>query len=76
MLEKHYAHVEIQLILWVSTLNQQQKDFNSAMRFVCEAVEWGFGKVLNYFAFADFKKNMKIELRAVGKTYVAAELNF
>ena len=44
------------------------------MSSVREAVEWGFGKVLNYFAFVDFKKNLTIELSAVGKTYIVAVL--
>lgn len=44
-----------------ANLNQQQKDLNSAMSSACEAVEWDFSKVLNYFAFVDFKKNLNIK---------------
>ena len=40
-------------------LSQKKKDFNSAKSSEREAVEWGFSKVLNYFAFVDFKNNLK-----------------
>ena len=55
-------------------LNEQQMDFNRAMSALRESVEWGFGKVVNYFKFVDFKKNLKIELSAVGKMYAVAVL--
>ena len=31
------------------------------------SVEWFFREKVNYFAFMDFKKNLKVELGAVGK---------
>jgi len=31
-------------------------------------VEWIFGDVINYFKFLDFKKGLKLQLSAVGKT--------
>ena len=34
------------------------------------AVEWVFGDILNYFAFLDFKKDLKVGLSAVGKMYI------
>ena len=38
-------------------------------------VEWVFGDIVNYFAFMDFKKNLKVELSAVGKMYIVCALS-
>jgi hypothetical protein len=32
-------------------------------------VEWAFGKLVQYFAFLDFKENLKILLQPIGKYY-------
>ena len=45
----------------------QQEDFNKCTSAVRTSLEWGFGKICQYFAFLDFKKNMKIFLQPVGK---------
>lgn len=55
-------------------LNQQQKDYNKAMSQVRTSVEWVFGDISKYFAFIDFKKNLKIQLSAVGKMYITCAL--
>ena len=55
-------------------LNQIQKDYNKAMSQVRVSVEWVFGDIANYFAFLDFKKNLKIQLNAVGKMYIVCAL--
>ena len=39
------------------------------MSKVCESVEWSFGKVVQYFAFLDFRKNLEVLLQPVGKYY-------
>ncbi|XP_072380479.1 uncharacterized protein [Diabrotica undecimpunctata] len=49
--------------------NQQRQQFNTSMRGLRVAVEWGFGKVIQNFAFLDFKKNQKILLQEIGKMY-------
>ena len=33
------------------------------------SVEWLFNEIINYFAFLDYKKNLKIGLSAAGKMY-------
>ena len=38
------------------------------------AVEWVFGDVANYCKFIEFKKNLKIGLRAIGKFFVVCAL--
>lgn len=38
------------------------------------AVEWPFGGITEYFAFVDFKKNMKLYLQAVGKLYLVSTI--
>ena len=44
------------------------------MSKVRESVEWLFNDISTYFKFLDFKKNLKIGLRSVGKVYVACAL--
>ena len=44
--------------------------FNQSMNTVRESVELLFNDIVNYFKFIDFKKNLKISLRVVGKMYV------
>ena len=39
--------------------------FNQSM-----STKWLFNDIVNYFKFMDFKKNLKISLRVVGKMYV------
>lgn len=46
-----------------------RKEWNKRMSRVRQPVEWGFGDVVNTFAFLDFKKNHKIHLQAVAKAY-------
>ena len=55
-------------------LTQQQKDFNKSMSQVRVSVEWIFGDIVNWFAFMDFKKNLKVALSAVGKMYIVCAL--
>ena len=55
-------------------LTQDQKDFNQAMSKVRVCVEWVFGDITNYFAFLDYKKNLKVGLSSVGKMYVTCGL--
>ena len=38
------------------------------------SVEWGFGKICQYFAFLDFKKNLKVLLQPVAKYYAVGAL--
>jgi len=55
-------------------LTQNQNEFNRSMSRLRVSVEWGFGKMLQIFAFLDFKKNLKLYKQAVGKTYMVAAL--
>lgn len=54
------------------SLTPVQEAFNKGMSSVRQAVEWGFGKVVNEFAFLDFKKNQKLLRQQVGEMYKAA----
>ena len=38
------------------------------------AVEWIFNDIVNYFKLLDFKKNLKIGLSPIGKTYIVSAL--
>ena len=55
-------------------LTQDQILFNSRVSAVRVTVDYGFQKVLQQFAFLDFKKNLKILLQAVGRLYVVGVL--
>ncbi len=52
-----------------SNLSVEQQNFNAIMSAVRESVEWTFGKIIQYFAFVDFKKNLKIFLLPAAKYY-------
>lgn len=54
------------------TLSPQEAAFNRTMSRVRIAVEWFFGLILRYWAFVDFKKNMKLYLNQVAKIYMIA----
>ena len=51
-----------------------EQEFNMAMSKVKVSVEWLFGDICNWFAFLDFKKNLKINLSPVGKMYLVCAL--
>ena len=53
-------------------LTNLQKGYNTVMSNVRVSVEWLFKEILTYFAFVDFKKNLKIGLNAIGKMYVVS----
>ncbi|OQV15754.1 hypothetical protein BV898_10091 [Hypsibius exemplaris] len=49
---------------------QGEIDFNQIMASVRIAVEWSFGKVVQLYAFNDFRKNLKIDLQPVAKMFI------
>nr|CAI5833161.1 unnamed protein product [Callosobruchus analis] len=51
-----------------------QQQFNSVMKLLRIAVEWGFQKVLAEFAFVDFSKNQKLLLQDLESLYKTAVL--
>lgn len=53
-------------------LTQQQKDFNKSMSACRVSVEWLFGDIVNTFKFVDFKKELKLGLSPIGKTYLVS----
>lgn len=57
-----------------AVLTPAQELFNKRMSKVQESVEWAFGKVAQYFAFFDFRKNLKVLLQPIGKYYVVGVL--
>ena len=57
-----------------AALTEDEKRFNKAMSKVRVSVELGFGKICQYFAFLDFKKNLKVLLQPVAKYYAVGAL--
>lgn len=55
-------------------LTDEMQMYNQSMSAVRTSVEWLFGLIKNYFKFVDFKKNLKIGLSAVGKTYCVSSI--
>lgn len=48
--------------------------FNQSMKTLRVSVEWGFSKVIQQFAFVDFKKNQKLLLQDIEAIYKVAVL--
>ena len=57
-----------------ANLSDEEKAFNKSMSSVRVAVEWVFGDITSYFAFLNFKYNLKIGLSPVGKIYAVCAL--
>ena len=57
-----------------AALTPQQEAFNLSMSKVRISVEWVFGDIVEYFAFLDFKKDLKVGLSAIGKMYTVCAL--
>ena len=55
-------------------MTDEQQEFNGRMSDVRVCVEWGFGKIIQQFAYLDFKKNLKILLQPVAKFYIVGAL--
>lgn len=55
-------------------ITAEQQLFNDSMKDVRESVEYGFGKVTQYFAYIDFCKGQRLLLQPVGKHYFVASL--
>lgn len=55
-------------------INPEEAEFNRQMSAVRQCVEWGFNKVIQTFAFLDYKKNLKLYLQPVGKYYAVGAL--
>ena len=51
-----------------------QISINKEMRSALVSEKWVFVDKINYFKFLDFRKNLKIKLRAVGKMYIVCAL--
>ncbi|GMF54535.1 unnamed protein product [Phytophthora fragariaefolia] len=52
-----------------ASLSEDEQEFNERMSAVRVSVEWGFGKIVRYWAFIDFSKNQKVYLQRLGKMY-------
>ena len=66
--------VHLQGPLKGAALTPHMEMFNGSVSSVRVSVEWLFGDILNYLKFLDFKKNLKVGLRNIGKTYVVCAL--
>ena len=51
-----------------------QHAFNEKMNSVRVTVEWIFGDIVRFFAFMDFKKDLKVNLSPIGKMYMVSAL--
>ncbi|KAB0794520.1 hypothetical protein PPYR_11359 [Photinus pyralis] len=54
------------------SLTERQKLFNKTMSALRVSVEYGFGKIVQLFAFVDFKKNQKVYLQHLKFQYYVA----
>ena len=59
-----------------NNLTQEQKIWNMSMSSLRVSVEWLFGDIKNYFKFIDFKKDLKIQLSAIGKLFIVCAIMY
>ena len=57
-----------------AVFREEQQLWNKSMSSVRVSVEWLFGDIIKYFKFLDFKKNLKVQLSAVGKMYIVGTI--
>ena len=69
----HRVHLQHPFAL-MPNLTDDELAFTRSMNKVRICVEWVFEDIVNYFKFTDFKKDLKIGLSAVCKTYVVCAL--
>lgn len=55
-------------------LTEQQREFNRDMSSLRVSVEYGFGKIIQQFAFVDFKKNQKLYMQHIKEQYIVAAI--
>jgi hypothetical protein len=55
-------------------LTPEMREFNKAMSGVRVSVEWMFGNITKYFSIVDFKRQMKVNLSAIGQLYFVPTL--
>ena len=67
-----YSHSERFCCPFQPAITDAQKEMNRRLSSVREAVEWGFSEVVKYFAFVDFKKQLKIQKTPVANLYKVA----
>ena len=63
-----------QMITAYQSPNPIEEQFNKSMSKAKESVKYGFGKVVMYWPFCNFKKNLKPHLKPVGKIYIVCTL--
>ena len=52
-------------------LTPEMREFNKAMSAVRVSVEWMFGNITKYFSIVDFKRQMKVNLSAIGQMRIS-----
>ena len=58
-------------------LTDEMKAYNTPIQYNTiqyNTLEWLFGDIINYFIFLHFKKNLKLGLSSIGKTYIVSAL--
>ena len=68
------GHPSLQIPFTGAHITQDEANYNLKMLKIRQPVEWAFGKVVNLFAFVDFKKNNKLHKQPVGIFYLNAVL--
>ena len=66
----HPLRVHLQGLFKGARITPLEAESNKSTSAVRIAVEWIFADIINYFAFLDFKKNLKIGLSAIEKMYI------
>jgi hypothetical protein len=59
---------------YIMTPTRYDTEYNTYMSQLRIIAEWGFQKILQYFCYVDYKKDMKIELSPTAAEYKIATL--
>ena len=69
-----YPLRKVLMVPFKGRCSRSQQRLNQKMSKIREAVEWGFGKIIQIFGFLDYKKNLKILKQQVSKHYKVATI--
>lgn len=75
--DQGYGLMELLITPFPGQPNQlppEQFQFNESMKTLRVAVEWGFSKIIQQFAFVDFKKNQKLLMQDLQSLYKVSVL--
>jgi nuclease HARBI1 len=72
--DKAYQTAEQVIVPYSTPRSQHESAYNALHSSVRIAVEWGFGKVVRYFAYINYKTSLRVHLQPIALLYKLAVL--